>query len=170
MKINATSAFIAGTIGGGVMTLMMFAARATGMTRMNLEMMEGAMVTRDVSRLTWVIGLLMHLILSGIIGLVYGCVLELWGAATWWRGVVIALGHTLVAGVFMWMVPYIHPLVPERLPAPGFLASNFGAATVAGVVMAHLIYGAIVGWVYRKRDDVRSHLHVVDTSPSEPRA
>ena len=169
MKINVTSAFIAGTIGGGVMSLILYAARATGLTRMNLEMMEGSMFTRDVSVLTWMIGVFVHLVLSGLIGIVYGCVLELWGAATWWRGMVIALGHTLLAGGFMWLIPAIHPAVPELLPDPGFLAGNFGAATVAAVVVAHLVYGAVVGWIYRKRGDIRSHLHGVAAPPTDQR-
>lgn len=152
---NWGRAFFAGVIGGGVMTLLLWMARATGMTQMNLSMMMGAMFTQDVNATTWWVGFFMHLMISGLIGIVYGLVFEAWGASSWWRGVVIAIPHIIVTGVFMWMLPMMHPAVPEhpQLIAPGFLAANYGAMTVIGVIVLHLIYGAIVGVAYKVRPE-----------------
>ncbi|HYG71388.1 MAG TPA: hypothetical protein VEC15_03755, partial [Actinomycetota bacterium] len=36
-----------------------------------------------------------------------------------------------------------------RLQPPGFLGLNYGAQTPIGVVVAHLVYGAIVAAFYR---------------------
>lgn len=49
---NWGRAFFAGVVGGAVMTLLLYVARAIGMTRMNLSMMMGAMFTQDVNTTT----------------------------------------------------------------------------------------------------------------------
>ena len=57
----------------------------------------------------------------------------------------IAAGHTIVAGMFMGLVPHLHPTIPEQMPAPGFFMANLGAMGVIAEVVLHLMYGAIVG-------------------------
>lgn len=101
------------------------------------------------------VGFLMHLMISGLLGIVYGLVFEAWGEAGWWRGVLIAIPHIIVAGALMWMLPAMHPAVPEhpQLIAPGFLAANYGWMTVMGVIVLHLTYGAVVGAMYRVRPE-----------------
>jgi hypothetical protein len=40
------------------------------------------------------------------------------------------------------------PTVTRQLEPPGFLALNYGYQTPASVLLAHLIYGAILGMFY----------------------
>jgi hypothetical protein len=48
----------------------------------------------------------------------------------------------------MWMLPNIHPMIPEQMPAPGAFLVNMGAPNVALFVVEHLLFGMIVGAIY----------------------
>ncbi len=154
--MNFGRAFIAGVIGGAVMTVLMFMGRMMGMTAMNLEMAMGSMLMQSVSTISWIIGLVMHLMLSGLIALVYAYGFEyVVHKAGWLTGAGFGVIHTIIAGIFMGMMGMMHPLmtagppVPEgRLLAPGFFAMNFGMMTTMAIIVLHLIYGAIVGAIY----------------------
>jgi hypothetical protein len=56
--------------------------------------------------------------------------------------------HWVIAGMFLAMVPSMHPEIPEERPAPGAFAKNFGAPDVPAFLMGHLLYGFVVGVVY----------------------
>ena len=77
----------------------------------------------------FIAGLLIHLVVSGLIELMYA-----WGfehvthRAGWLAGVAFAVIHTLIAGLFMGMLPMMHPRMPEPMPPPGFFMANLGAA------------------------------------------
>ncbi len=149
-------AFIAGVIGAVVMTALMFMGRVMGMTAMNLEMALGSMMTQTVSSTSWILGLVLHLMVGGLIALIYGFGFEyIAHKAGWLTGVGFAIVHAIVSGIAMGMIGMMHPLMvvaqpvsEGRLLAPGFFASNFGMMTVGAFIMLHLVYGAIVGVLY----------------------
>ncbi|MFW6154194.1 MAG: hypothetical protein ACOC95_03160 [Planctomycetota bacterium] len=146
--VNYGLAFGAGVFGGLTLTVLLTLARLVGMTGMNLSMMMGAMFTQQFSVATWLLGFLVHLVVSGLIGIVYAWIFKLWGPANWWHGLVIAIPHTLIAGLFLLAVPAINPAVPELLPAPGFMGAAYGAPSVVGFIILHLVYGTLVGVIY----------------------
>ncbi len=102
------------------------------------------------------IGLVIHLMISGLIALVYAYGFEhITHKAGWLTGAGFGVIHVLIAGVFMGMIGMIHRLMVASQPvpaghllAPGFFAANFGMLTVGAFVMLHLLYGAIVGGFY----------------------
>ncbi len=97
----------------------------------------------------WVMGFIMHLIAGGIFVLIYAVGFEyLTHRAGWLVGAGFGLIHSLFAGLFMAMMPAMHPLIPEAMPAPGAFMSNLGMMGVVAEIMLHLIYGAIVGAMY----------------------
>jgi uncharacterized membrane protein YagU involved in acid resistance len=81
--------------------------------------------------------------------------------ATWWVGALVGLVHALfVLVAAMPLLPGMHPRMaseqrgpsPTRqLEPPGVLALNYGKRTPVSVVLAHLVYGAILGAFYRLR-------------------
>lgn len=154
--MNFGRAFIAGVIGGAVMTVLMFMGRMMGMTAMNLEMAMGSMITQTIGSTSWIIGFVMHLMISGLIALVYAFGFEnITHKAGWLTGAGFGVIHVIIAGIFMGMMGMMHPLmvssqpVPDgRLLAPGYFAMNFGMMTTVAFIMLHLIYGAIVGAFY----------------------
>jgi hypothetical protein len=70
---------------------------------------------------------------------------------------VFGLVHALFAGTALVnvLLPAVHPRMGTAVSAansspllepPGFMLLNYGRATPAVTIMAHLAYGAIVGW------------------------
>jgi uncharacterized membrane protein YagU involved in acid resistance len=92
---------------------------------------------------------------------VYAAAFESWRRATWWLGGAIGLVHALyVLVAAMPALPAMHPRMaseqdgptPTRqLEPPGFMALNYGRRTPITVILAHLVYGAILGAFYRMK-------------------
>ena len=145
MKVG--KALIAGTVGGVAMTLLAWLARQMGIG-MDAEMMLGTMVSSPGSA-AWLIGFVMHMMLSVAIAFIYA-----WGfeRVTHRAGAVVGLGfaviHVILAGMVMGMIPAIHPMIPEQMPAPGAFMANMGTTFIALFVIEHLMFGTIVGAMY----------------------
>jgi uncharacterized membrane protein YagU involved in acid resistance len=139
------------------LTTVMAGSQGLRLTRMNLPYMLGAMFTpsRDRAKL---IGFGVHLLNGWLFSLAYVAAFHAWGRATWWAGAGIGLVQALfVLTVGMNLMPGLHPrmaseqkgpTVTRQLEPPGFLALNYGYQTPASVLLAHLIYGAILGAFY----------------------
>lgn len=164
MEFAFWPALVAGAAGGLVMTVLMTMMRKAGATRMDMELLQGTMFTGDKSKAR-AIGLFTHVVMmSGLVlGSLYGLVFALFGTEpgdAWWIGAVLGLVHGLIAGLVIAMVPAIHPRIDSggargdrdrgevRLDPPGIYGKNYGAMTPPGVIMAHVIYGLVVGLVY----------------------
>lgn len=140
-----------------VLTTLMAGSQRLGLTRMNIPYMLGTMVTpnRDAAK---IYGILLHLVNGWIFSLVYVGAFHAWGVATWWLGVLIGLVHALfVVVVALPALPGMHPRMAsesrgpetvEQLEPPGFLGLNYGVPTPVSVVLAHLVFGAILGGLY----------------------
>ncbi len=138
-------AFGAGVVGAIVMSIIMAMARAMGM-QAQLEMLLGTMIMPPGQGAFW-LGMMMHLMMGGIFGLVYA-----WGFTAihrtgWTTGLAFGAVHSIAAGVFMGIIPMMHPRIPP-MQAPGFFMANLGMMGVVAEVMLHLIYGAVVGAIY----------------------
>ena len=143
--MKAGRAFAAGVAGGIVMSIILAMARGMGMPA-QLEMLEGTMMLPPGPAAFW-LGMMMHLIISGVIGLIYGWGFEAVRRAGWVTGLGFGVIHAIIAGMAMGMMPMIHPRIPP-MHAPGWFMSNIGMMGVAAMVMLHLIYGAVVGAIY----------------------
>lgn len=131
------------------MSALMFLAREVMGMNVRLELMLGTMF-RSPGQIAWIVGLLMHLMISGLIALAYAWafenVMHKAGAAT---GALVSLAHIVIAGVFMGAIlPVMHPLVPEQMGGPGYFMANLGAMGIMAFVLLHLMFGAIVGAMY----------------------
>jgi hypothetical protein len=144
-----TRAFYAGIVGAALMTLVLMLGRLAGL-QANLAMMLGAMLTLRAGFDTWILGFFIHLLVGGGIGLVYAALFEYgFRRAGWARGLLIGAVHTVLSGLFLGAVPAVHPAVPEVLGAPGLFMANLGALGIVVFVLLHLMYGAVVGAIYR---------------------
>ncbi len=147
--MNYGRAFFAGVVGGAAMTAVITLVRVMGMMDVNLSMMEGSMITAAVGLGTWLLGFVMHLIISGLIALAYAAGFEyVTHRAGWMVGIAFSIIHIIIAGLVFGMVPAMHPLVPEQMPAPGIFMSNKGMMGVLAFIMLHMMYGAIAGAMY----------------------
>lgn len=155
-------AVLAGFVGTLVMTALIVVMRAAGKTRMDMVLLLGSMFTGR-KPLARAIGLVMHLGVMGavVFGSIYAFLFAVLGtapAAAWWVGAIIGILHGLVVGLLMPMVPMVHPRMGDHarrgsadqveLAPPGLFARNYGGMTPVGLVMAHMLFGLVVGLVY----------------------
>jgi uncharacterized membrane protein YagU involved in acid resistance len=149
-----------GFVGTVILTALLAGSQALGLTRMNIPFMLGTMVTPDRDRAK-LMGFMIHLINGWLFATIYAAAFQSWRRATWWLGALIGLVHALfVLTVGMPMLPGMHPRMAseqrgptptQQLEPPGFLALNYGRRTPLSVVLAHLLYGGILGAFYRLR-------------------
>jgi hypothetical protein len=143
-----------GLVATVVLTAIMSIAQGVGLTRMNIPFMLGTMFTpnRDRAKL---IGLGVHLINGWVFALGYFWVFFAVGTATWWLGALLGLLHAVfVLSAGMMVLPGLHPrmateqygpTVVRQLEPPGFFALHYGVRTPVAVVVAHLIFGIVLG-------------------------
>jgi hypothetical protein len=155
--MNLPSILLWGFAATVVLTALTIAAQSLGLTRIDIPFILGTMFTADRDRAK-VIGLVVHLINGWIFALVYGLFFENTHRATWWFGALIGVMQGVIVVVaILPLLPGVHPRMvsdfrgpePTRLlEPPGFLATNYGRMTPVVTILAHAIYGAIIGAFY----------------------
>lgn len=156
--MNAPSILLWGFVATVVLTTIMAASQRLGSTRMSIPFLLGTMMTPNRDRAMF-LGLLAHMMNGWVFALVYALVFESWNRASWWLGAGVGIVHGLfVLTVLMPVIPAMHPRMvseyfgptPNRqLQPPGFLALNYGRRTPIVTLLAHLVYGAILGAFYQ---------------------
>lgn len=156
--MNVRGTVLWGFVATVVLTTFMAGSQRLGLTRMNIPFMLGTMTTtnRDRAKLS---GFAMHMMNGWIFAGVYAAAFQSWRRATWWLGAAIGVVHALfVLIAAMPIMAGMHPRManeeqgptPTRqLEPPGFLALNYGTRTPISVILAHLLYGSILGAFYR---------------------
>jgi hypothetical protein len=156
--MNLDQALLWGFAATIILTTLLSASRALGLTRMDIPFMLGTIFTGNRDRAKW-IGFLVHLLNGWAFALIYIAAFHASGWKNIWFGAAIGLVHilfVLIAG--MAILPSIHPRMaseqhgptPTRqLEPPGFLALNYGRQTPLASVFAHLIYGGVLGFFYQ---------------------
>lgn len=166
MPFDVVAALIAGLAGTIVMTVLMQAAAAMGMTRMpSMPLIQGTMITGDTTKAKQ-IGFITHVIVMGTIvfGLVYAGLFAAFNDAGAGTGILVGLIHGIVAGVVTVMMGTMHPrMAPPpvaddevvttaggevQLVEPGLFAKNYGPMTPLGLLVGHIAYGLVVALVY----------------------
>jgi hypothetical protein len=143
-----------GLLATTVLTAVMIGAQLGGLSRLDLPLILGTVVTPDPDRAR-VAGFLIHLVVGQVFALGYGAVFALLGQATWWLGGILGALHGAIA--LMALLPTlagIHPRMasnragPEStavLEPPGLLGLNYGPQTPLVAMAAHLAYGIALG-------------------------
>jgi uncharacterized membrane protein YagU involved in acid resistance len=158
--MNGRGITLWGFVGTVILTTLMAGSQALGLTRMNIPFMLGTMVTPDRDRAK-LVGFGMHLANGWLFAALYAAAFQSWRRATWWLGALVGLVHTLfVVVAAMPLLPGMHPrmaseqrgpMPTRQLEPPGFLALSYGKRTPISVILAHLVYGGILGAFYRLR-------------------
>ena len=140
-----------------VLTTVLRGAQALGFTRIDLPFMIGSMFTpnRDGAK---VYGYLLHAINGWIFALVYATAFETVEEASLLFGALIGLVHgAFVVTAGMPVLPAFHPRMAneswgpdptQQLEPPGNFALNYGPSTPLLTLIAHVIYGGILGYFY----------------------
>lgn len=143
-----------GFVGTVVLTTILALSQGMGMTRMNIPYLLGTMFTPSRDRAKW-IGSIVHLLNGWIFALLYLAVFHSLHQVSWWLGGIIGFVHGMfVLTVMLPALSTFHPRmaneqygpdVARQLEPPGFLALHYGIRTPISVLVAHVIFGAILG-------------------------
>jgi hypothetical protein len=147
-----------GLLATAALTAVMIAAQLAGVTRLDLPLLLGTLVTEDPDRARFA-GFFVHLGVGEVFALGYAATFALLGRATWWIGGLLGLVHAAIAlTVLVPLLAGVHPRVASNragpastaaLEPPGLLGLNYGGRTPLVAVIAHVVYGAALGLLLR---------------------
>ena len=156
--MDLESVVLGGFLATLLLTTLLAAAQGLGWSRMSLPFLLGTMFTPDRHR-AMVIGFAFHFANGWVFALLYAWIFEFTGRAGWFLGAMLGFGQSLfVLITLMPILPNLHPRMasehqgpePTRaLEPPGFLALNYGRMTPLVTVLAHFLYGGVIGYVYQ---------------------
>lgn len=156
--MNIMNIFLWGGFATAVLTTLMSAGQGLGLSRMSIPFIIGTLFTADRAHAV-VAGALVHMLAGWVFAFFYAAIFESLGYTSVWLGAGLGLLHGLVVlVVIMPILPDFHPrMATERhgpeptrtLEPPGFLALNYGRQTPIIALLAHGLYGAILGAFYR---------------------
>jgi hypothetical protein len=143
-----------GLIATAILTAVMIAAQMAGLTRLDLPLLLGTLVTEDPDRAR-AVGFLIHLGVGQMFALGYAAVFAVLGYAAWWIGGILGLLHVAIAlTVLVPLLPGLNrriaseragPASTAGLEPPGLAGMNYGIQTPTIAVAAHLAYGVALG-------------------------
>jgi hypothetical protein len=153
------SAIVGGVLGTLVFSTLVKAASEMALTRMDLPLLLGTAVT-DNRRTARAYGFLFHVALGVLFAIGYAELFTIVGRSSWWLGALLgALQAVFTSTVLVnVLLPIVHPRMATvetaanevaLIEPPGFLMLNYGRNTFVVTLVAHVAYGAIVGWVVR---------------------
>ena len=143
-----------GLVATTIWTAVMIAAQMAGLSRLDLPLVLGTLVSPDPDRAR-VAGFFIHLALGQGFALGYAAAFALLDQATWWLGGLFGVLHGIVAlTVLIPLLAGVHPRMASNragpqstavLEPPGLAALNYGAQTPLVALGAHLAYGIALG-------------------------
>lgn len=136
------------------LTGIMVGAQLAGFTRMDLPLMLGTLFSDRPDRARFV-GFLVHVVNGQIFALGYAAAFAALDHSSWWLGALFGLWHGVAALVLLVPVTAgVHPRVASDragpsldavLEPPGLLSLNYGRETPIVTLIAHVVFGAILG-------------------------
>lgn len=155
--MNGWQWLIFGLLSTLLMTVIVSGAQGLGVTRMGLPYLVGSMFTTSRSRAK-LYGFFGHLAFGQLFLLFYVAMFHTLGTATIWIGALFGLLHAIaVLTIGVEIMPGLHPHMAterggptsrRRLEPPGFFALHYGPRTPVVVVLSHVVYGGMFGWLY----------------------
>jgi hypothetical protein len=153
--VSVLGALAGGVLGTFVLTTVLRTASELGLTRVDLPFLLGTAVTKDRARAK-AIGYVAHFAFGLLFSLAYAVFFLVVDASGWLLGALLGLVHGLFAGTALVnvLLPVVHPRMGRPwtdarssplIESPGFLMLNYGAGTPVVSLIAHILYGAIVG-------------------------
>ena len=154
-----SSAIAGGVIGTLAMATIMKAASEFGLSRMDLALLLGTVVTAN-RRKARAFGYVFHFLIGIAFAVAYGGFFAIIGRSSWQMGILLGALHAIFISTVLVSVllPVVHPRMatPDTaantitlIEPPGFLMLNYGRSTFVVTLVAHIAYGALVGLIVR---------------------
>jgi hypothetical protein len=153
MSANFGIAAIAGLGGALAMTIFMYILVAFGFRIDVLYLIGSRFVDPSDSGKVYTVGLIVHLLIGIIWGLIY--VLLMIGMVEdprWTLGIQFGVAHGLFVGVVISTFADSHPYVgPDKaIPDPGMFGNRWGKSIPFIIVLLHIVYGLAMTMLYNQ--------------------
>ena len=155
--MNILSWLIWGFVSTIVLTTLLAGSQGLKWTRMNIPYMLGTMITPNRDRAK-IIGIFFHLFNGFVFSLIYIGVFTALHEFHWYIGAILGFIHALfMLAVGLPALPGMHPrmageqsgpTVTRQLEPPGFFCLNYGMQTPLSIIIAHVVFGIILGTFY----------------------
>jgi len=152
--MNIGAIFLWGFAATLILTIIMAVSKPLGLTRMDIPFLLGTALTSSRNKAP-VYGFVTHLFIGWIFAFIYAAAFESANNHRWWFGLSIGFVHgafVLSAGLQIISAfhprmaqPYQGPTPTRQLEPPGFFALNYGKGTPIVTMLAHLVYGGVLG-------------------------
>ncbi|MGW0216812.1 hypothetical protein ACWDXH_20730 [Micromonospora chokoriensis] len=149
-----------GLVATAALTAAMITAQLAGLTRLDLPLVLGAVLTGDPDRAR-VVGFFLHLCAGQGFALGYAATFALLHRANWWIGALLGIVHVGIAlTVILPLLPGVHPRMASQragpastavLEPPGLFAHNYGIQTPLVTAVVHVVYGVCLGLLLQPR-------------------
>jgi hypothetical protein len=151
------SALAGGVIGTLALATIVKGATELGLTRIDIALILGTVVTEN-RRKARAVGYLMHFALGILFAEAYAALFRIVGHSSWQLGALLGGLHAIfIATVLVTvLLPVVHPRMATNdtaaneitlIEPPGFLMLNYGRSTFAVTLLAHVVFGALVGLI-----------------------
>lgn len=144
-------AIVWGAVGALAMSIVWAMGRAMEMTRLSMSALLGSMLAEPDTTEARSVGMGLHLIVGALLGVawVYTMALFNW-AATWLSGMLWGGFISLLALLMISSIGVVHPKIRDgREEDPGTAGENLGKMTPFAIVVAHLVFGLVLGGMYQ---------------------
>lgn len=156
--MNADQLLLWGFAATVILTAVMAISKPLGLTRMDLPFLLGTMVTANRNKAP-VVGFLLHVVMGWLLAFIYAAAFRSANLSAWWFGAAIGLVHgTFVLSVGLQILASFHPRMAQpfqgptptkQLEPPGYFALNYGKGTPLTTLLAHVLYGSVLGMFYQ---------------------
>ena len=143
-----------GFVATASLSAVMFGAQRLGYSRLSLPFLIGTLFTGERSAAN-AAGLVVYLLGGWLFAFIYYFVFASVGRTGWLLGAGMGALHGFILLVMLLpMLPHVHPRMATEyqgpggarlLQPPGFLALHYGYRTPLTTILAHAVYGAILG-------------------------
>ena len=152
MDLDVGEAIVAGLVGVGVMSVLLYMgiAMMPAQMKMNLFQILGTMMV-PAGTMAYVVGAMMHAMMSVLFGLIHGLLYVAFDIDSGYFGWCLAFGfgHWVVTGIGLGMLPIMHPAIKRGgVQAPGFFAMSYPMMTAMGFFILHIVFGVVTALVY----------------------
>lgn len=147
MAANLWFAALSGLIGAGVMTVIIYLFKRIGI-RLDIPYLLGTrFVAIDKKRKVYITGLLLHLVLGVLWGIVYVYLMNALAVRPDWpSGILFGFAHGIFSGAIIGSLSQNHPYIGTGKPIddPGMFGSRWGTLVPYALLLLHIIFGVVV--------------------------
>ena len=146
--MKTSRAIAAGVLGTVIVIVVVWIGGLVAGHDADLCALLGASILADRGMWPWLLGAALQVVIGVVAAIVYAAIFE-WVTrrAGGVVGFLVALGHSVIAGLAVGFLPATH-LIEAATAPPGAFMEYRGPFVVVAFVIAHLAFGTLIGLLY----------------------